>query len=359
MPDRVLITGGTGFVAGHCINELLQHGYLVRATVRDLATADVAHLHALAQAAGGSIQLVEARLEADAGWAEVVKDCTHVWHIASPVPSRAPKHEDEVIRPAVGGTLRVLQAAAASATVRRVVMTSSIDAIRFGRGLVEERQYTEADWSDLNHCDAYAKSKTYAEHAAWDFVERQDASERLELVTINPGLVLGPLLHAERAPSLEAIRLLMVRGLPAVPRMGFAIVDVRDVARAHRLAMELPAAAGNRYICAGEHMWMNEIASTLVDEFGPRGYRIPTRLMPSWLVQTVARFDPSMRRVVSLIDLRASVSAEKAKRDLGWSTRPAPESIVDTAESLLRYGIVARSRSDTYFDSHHAAPVAV
>jgi nucleoside-diphosphate-sugar epimerase len=149
---------------------------------------------------------------------------------------------------------------------------------------------------------------------------------------------------------MEVIRLLLAHDLPAVPRLGFAVVDVRDVARAHRLAMEIPEAAGNRYICAGEQLWMGDIAAVLAAELGPRGYRIPTRPLPSWLVRTVARFDPRLRLVLGSLGVPASVSAAKAERELGWTTRPAAASIVDAAESLLRYGVVRRRGADRYAD---------
>lgn len=318
---KVLVTGATGFIAGHCVRELLAHGYAVRGTVRDLATAEVGHLH--------GIELVQARLDADDGWAEAVDGCTAVWHLASPNPSTAPKDAQEVIRPAVDGTLRVLRAAAASATVRRVVLTSSIDAIRFDG---TTRRHTEADWSTVDGADPYPLSKLYAERAAWDFVR----DTPLELVTVNPGLVLGPLLRAERTTSVEVVRLLLAREVPAVPRLGFAVVDVRDVATAHRLAMERPEAAGNRYIVAGEHLWMGEIARVLAQA----GHRVPTRHLPYPLMWLMARFDRTVRLALGYVGTPALVSADKARVELGWSTRPARVSIVDTAESLVRFGVV-------------------
>jgi dihydroflavonol-4-reductase len=317
---------------------MLAHGYAVRGSVRQLATADVAHLHTLAQRGGGALELVEARLEADAGWAEAVDGCSYVWHLASPNPPRAPKDAAELIRPAVDGTLRVLRAAASSGSVRRVVLTSSIDAIRHGHDPADRRVRTEVDWSDVNRSGPYPRSKVYAERAAWDFVQ----DRQLELVTINPGLVLGPLLHAERTPSLEVIRLLLAHALPAVPRLGFAVVDVRDIAIAHRLAMQTPAADGNRYICAGEHLWMSEIAAVLAAEFGPRGLSVPTRPLPYWLMWMLARFDRTSRLALDYVGVPALVSADKARRELGWTTRPARASILDAADSLLRYGVVAR-----------------
>lgn len=335
---KVLVTGATGFIAGHCVEELLTHGYAVRGTVRNLATADVAHLHALARRTGGSLELVEARLDAEAGWAEAVDGCAYVWHLASPNPPEATRNEDEVIRPAVDGTLHVLRAAAASGTVRRVVLTSSIDAITHGHDRTQPRVRTEADWSEVDRSAPYPKSKVYAERAAWEFVRDQE----LELVTINPGLVLGPLMRAQRTTSIEVVRFLLARETPAVPRLGFAVVDVRDVARAHRLAMELPEAAGNRYICAGEHLWMGDIAKVLAAEFGPRGYRVPTRPLPYWLMWIIARFDRTIRLALHYVGVAALVSADKAERELGWTTRPAKESIVDAADSLLQHGVVPR-----------------
>lgn len=335
-PTKVLVTGATGFIAGHCIRDLLTHGYAVRGSVRALTTADVDHLHAFAERSGGSLELVEARLDHDAGWTDAVADCTFVWHVASPNPPEIPGDEQELIRPAIDGTRRVLRAAADSGTVRRVVLTSSTDAITHGHDSAGSHVLTEADWSDVARCGPYPRSKVYAERAAWHFVR----DRRLELVTINPGLVLGPLLHAERTTSIEVVRRLLAREMPAVPRIGFTVVDVRDVASAHRLAMEAPAAAGNRYICAGEHQWMGEIATTLAAEFNPRGHRVPTRPLPYWAMWAIARFDPTIRLALSLVGTHQPVSADKAARELGWTTRPAQETVIDTAESLLRYGVV-------------------
>ncbi|MCW2914256.1 MAG: cinnamoyl-CoA reductase [Actinomycetia bacterium] len=339
--SKVLVTGATGFIAGHCINELLRHGYAVRGTVRNLKTADIAHLQAIAQHTGGSLEFVEASLDADAGWTQAVDGCSDVWHLASPVPANVPKDENELIRPAVDGTLRVLRAAAAGGTVRRVVMTSSTDAIVYGHRQADQVR-TEADWSNVEQADPYPKSKVYAEKAAWEFV----ADQPLELVTISPGLVLGPLLRQEQKTSMEVVRMLLAHQVPAVPRLSFAVVDVRDVATAHRLAMETPKAAGNRYICADESMWMGDIAAVLRAEFGPRGYRLPTRTLPYWLMWISARFDKTIRMALSNYGVPVLVSADKAKQELGWTPRPAKESIMAAGESLIQYGIVPRHGRD-------------
>jgi dihydroflavonol-4-reductase len=334
---KVLVTGATGFIAGHCIEELLSHGYPVRSTVRSTVTADVAHLHAIARRTGGSLEFAEASLDDDAGWAKAVDGCTYVWHLASPVPASLPRQEAELIRPAVDGTVRVLRAAAASGTVRRVVMTSSTDAIVHGHSLAG-RVCTENDWSEPEHLTPYPKSKFHAERAAWDFA----ADHPVELVTVNPGLVLGPLQRKEQKTSMEVVRLLLARKLPAVPRLSFAVVDVRDVAAAHRLAMEIPHAAGNRYICANPAMWMGDIAEILQTAFGPDGYRVPTRTLPYWLMWANARFDKTVRLALSYYGVPVLVSADKAKEELGWVPRPARESITAAAESMIHYGIVPR-----------------
>jgi dihydroflavonol-4-reductase len=343
MPEKVLVTGATGFIAGHAITELLEHGYAVRGTVRDPRTAQVAHLRAVAGRTGGDLEFTQATLDSEDGWAEAVAGCAHVWHMASPNPPAVPKDPDaEVITPAVQGALRVLRAAAAGG-VRRVVMTSSVAAVSEGHERDPHRVHTEADWSDLDDgIQPYPKSKTLAERAAWDLVAGTD----LELVTINPGLVLGPLLRAEKTTSVETVRLLLGRKVPGSPHVGFAIVDARDVARAHRLAMETPAAAGNRYIVAGEHRWMSYIATTLAAAYGPRGYKIPTRELPYWLLWIAARFDPTVKLSLPMVGRYANYSTAKAETELGWTRRPAEESIVDTAESLLRHGVVPRPAGD-------------
>lgn len=322
MPEQVLVTGASGFIAGHCVTELAAHGYAVRGTVRGPGKAD--HLR-------GAAELVTADLESDDGWADAVAGCTYVLHVASPFPPRDPADESELVRPAVEGTLRVLRASAQSGTVKRVVLTSSVAAIRAGHP--DTRTLTEDDWSDVGGGGAYAKSKTLAERAAWDFVH---ADGQLELAVINPGMTLGPIQHATAGTSLEPVRRLLAREVPGIPRLGWATVDVRDLAAAHRLAMEVPEAAGNRYICAGEHVWMRDMAEILVTK-----YRVPTRAIPYWLMWVIARFDPTVRMALSSVGQREAVSADKARRELGWTTRPLDETILDTAKSLIDQHVVS------------------
>ncbi|WP_147123913.1 NAD-dependent epimerase/dehydratase family protein, partial [Nocardia neocaledoniensis] len=338
MTTRVLVTGATGFVAGHCIADLLEHGYAVRGTVRDLAAhTRRAHLTDLARRTGGELEFVAATLDDDAGWAEAVAGCDAVLHVASPFPSAPPDDERALIEPAVEGTLRVLRAAAA-AGVRRVVLTSSVAAVAYGHERDEVR--TEADWSVVDRIPAYQKSKTLAERAAWDFVESVRGTSELELVVVNPGMVLGPLLEPTTSTSHEPVRRLLNRDVPGSVRTGWTPVDVRDLAVAHRLAMEVPEAAGNRYLCAADPLWMGELAALLAREYGPRGFRVPTRVLPNWLVRLVAVFDKGVRLTVPVLGRTERVSAEKARRELGWTMRPIEETVRDTADSLIAFGVV-------------------
>jgi nucleoside-diphosphate-sugar epimerase len=337
----VLVTGATGYIAGHCIRELLEHGYRVRGTVRSLADPrKTEHLRRIATQLGGTLELVEADLTSDRGWREAVAGCTYVQHVASPFPAEVPRDEMELIRPAVDGATRVLQACAAAGTVKRVVMTSSVAAVAFGHSDGGNAVRTEADWSKVENCEAYQKSKTLAERAAWDFVAKLPSDRRFELAVINPGFVLGPLQNADPGTSGELIRKLMVREMPACPEIGFAPVDVRDVALAHRLAMERPEAAGNRYICAGEHLWVQDIAKILAAEFNPRGYRVPTGRLPYWLMWIIARFDKAVHLALGYVGRKELVSAAKAQRELGWKMRPVKETIVDTAQTMIEHGVV-------------------
>ena len=330
MPERVLVTGGTGFIAGHVIQELLDHGYAVRATARATTTV----------ALPDQVEVVRADLDSDVGWAAAVMGCDYVLHVASPFPATLPDNEGDLIGPAVNGTLRVLRAAAAAGTVKRVVLTSSIAAITAGRDRRDPTVRTEADWSVVDTSPPYAKSKTLAERAAWDFLAELPAAHQFELVAVHPGWALGPLGATSARTSVEVVRRLLMRDVPASPKMAMAIVDVRDLAVGHRLAMEAPSAAGNRYILAGEEMWMRDAAGILAAEFNNRGFRVPTHTIPSWAVGLMARFDRSLRPLPYFLGRRERVSAAKAQRELGWSMRPVRDSLVDTALSLIEKGIV-------------------
>ncbi|MEV6060765.1 aldehyde reductase [Nocardia asteroides] len=348
----VVVTGATGFVAGHCVRELLEHGYQVRATVRELDRPERrAHLVDLAARLGGSVEFVQADLTADDGWELAVKGCDFVLHVASPIPGDGAVSEQAMIDAAVGGTLRVLRAAAASPTVRRVVLTSS--SVTVNQGHAVDKVFTEQDWSDPDRLTGYDKGKTLAERAARDFVDRSAPALGFDLVTLHPPMILGPVLHRQTNISHEPVIRLLGRKVPGSLNVGWSTVDVRDLARAHRLALETPEAGGQRYLCGGDHVWMRDMAAVLATEFGPRGFRIPARTLPDLLVRLAATTDATVARVVPALGKRERLSAAKAKSELGLTFRPVRQSLLDTADSLLAHGVVAPPRPRRWSRRRH------
>jgi dihydroflavonol-4-reductase len=335
MKDTVLVTGGTGFLGGWCVASLLERGYDVRTTVRDLARErDVREaVVAAGVEADSQLSVVAADLTSDAGWPEAVAGCRHVLHVASPFPPVQPKDPDELIVPARDGALRVLRAAL-DAGVERVVMTSSIAAIRANRASSESAPFTEADWTDGNDAarTPYVRSKTLAEQAAWEHVRSTGAQQRL--ATINPGAIIGPALNSDHSYSLQAIQRLL-DGTPAAPKLGFTFVDVRDVADLHIRAMTQDAAGGERFIATDEFLWLPEVAAILHERLGDDARKVPKRTAPNFMIRAMALFDGGIRSVVSDLGKRSWVSSEKARSTLGWTTRPVADSIEDCARSLL------------------------
>lgn len=336
----VLVTGATGFIGSHCIVQLLKAGYRVRGTLRTPARADEIRAAIAAHAdPGDRLEFLTADLGSDEGWAEAVQSCTYVLHVASPFPKAAPKHEDELIVPARDGALRVLKAAS-EAGVKRVVMTSSLAAVMVGHP-EEKKAFSENDWSVVeNTRGAYEKSKTIAERAAWDFVNSLPEDKKIELSVINPGAVLGPVLEKDSGTSGEVVRMLMKRELPGCPRLGWPMVDVRDVAAAHLAAMTTPEAAGQRYCCANEFAWMKDIAGILAPKYRPRGYKVPTMGLPDFLVRLSAKFDKTLASVVHSLGRHQEVSNDKIRRELNWNPRSVETMSVDMAESMIKHGVV-------------------
>lgn len=337
--ELVLVTGGTGFIAQHCMLALLSHGYRVRTTVRAQSReAEVReNLRVGGAEPGDRLSFVTADLSADHGWPEALAGCSYVLHGASPTPSGNQVREEDWIRPAVDGNLRVLRAAR-DAGVKRVVLTSAFGAIGIGHKPLD-RPFNETDWSDLTgNVAPYQKSKTLAERAAWDFVAREGRG--LELSAVNPVAVLGPVLGADYSHSIRIIKSLM-DGQPGCPRINTGLVDARDAADLHLLAMTHPAANGERFLAiSGESMWMNEIADVLRRRMGAAAAKVPTRVLPNWLVRLIALGNPAMKGIVPLLGVNMNATGEKARRLLGWNPRSREEAIVATAESLIRLGLL-------------------
>jgi nucleoside-diphosphate-sugar epimerase len=341
--SAILVTGGTGFIGSHSILQLLAAGHQVRTTVRNLKReGDVrAMLKQGGSDPGDRLSFIAADLENDAGWSEAVKGCEYVLHVASPFPPNVPKHEDDLIVPAREGALRVLRASH-QAGVKRVVLTSSFAAIGYGHK-PRTTPFSEADWSDLNgELSAYAKSKTLAERAAWDFVAKEGG---LELSVVNPVGVFGPVLGPDYSTSILLVQRLMDGAVPGVPQLCFGVVDVRDVADLHIRAMTHPAAKGERFLAvAGDFMSMLDIARVLKARMGVSAKRVPTRQLPNWMVRLAALRDPAVKQILPELGRVKNASNEKARRILGWAPRSNEDSIVATAESLVRLGLLKDSR---------------
>jgi len=341
--STVLVTGGSGFIGSHGIVQLLAAGHQVRTTVRSLKReGDVrAMLKEGGAEPGDRLSFFVADLENDAGWPEAVAGCDYVLHVASPFPSSVPKHDDELIVPAREGALRVLRAAR-DAGVRRVVLTSSFAAIGYGQK-PQSTPFNETNWTDLNEegLSAYAKSKTIAERAAWDFIAREGG---LELSVVNPVGVFGPVLGPDYSTSILLVQRLMDGAIPGVPRLHFGAVDVRDVADLHIRAMTNPAAKGERFLAlAGDFMSMLDIAKVLKGHLGAAARRVPTRQLPDWLVRLAALRDPAVKLILPELGKMKNATNKKAKRVLGWAPRSNQEAIVATAESLVRLGLLKDS----------------
>ncbi len=341
--STILVTGGSGFIGSHTILQLLAAGHEVRTTIRNLKRE--ADVRAMLKEGGAQtrdrLSFFAADLTNDAGWPEAVAGCDYVLHVASPLPERVPKDENELIVPAREGTLRVLRASR-DAGVKRVVLTSSFAAIGYGHKQRNE-PFTERDWTDPN-CDdvlPYTKSKVLAEHAAWNFIAE---GGNLELCVINPVAIFGPVLGPDYSASILIVQRMMDGAMPGAPRLYFGIVDVRDVADLHIRAMTHRAAKGERFLAvAGDSMSMLEIAKVLKSRMGEYAKRVPTRELPNWMMRLVAIKDPAVKQLLPELGKKKNASNEKAKRLLGWAPRSNEEAIVATAESLIRLGLLKDS----------------
>lgn len=341
--STVLVTGGSGFIGSHCILQLLDAGHQVRTTVRDLKReADVrAMLKQGGAEPGERLSFFAADLESDAGWAQAVAGCDYVLHVASPFPATLPKHEDELIVPAREGALRVLRASR-DAGVKRVVLTSSFAAVGYGHEY-RGTPFDETYWTDTKSDVApYVKSKAVAERAAWDFIAKEGGG--LELSTVNPVGVFGPVLGPDYSTSILLVQRLMDGAIPGCPKLLFGVVDVRDVADLHLRAMTSPAAKGERFLAvAGDFMSMREIAQVLKARMGAAARKVPTRELPNWMVRLASLRDPAVKQIIPELGRPKNATNEKARRVLGWAPRSNEEAIVATAESLVRLGLLKDS----------------
>lgn len=337
--DVVLVTGGTGFLAAHTIAQLIEAGHTVRTTIRSAARqADVvAMLTAAGVESVDRLSFAVADLTTDTGWSSAMTDVSHVLHVASPFPPAQPKNADELIGPARDGTLRVLKAARA-AGVQRVVMTSSFAAIGYGhRG---PGPFDETTWTNLDApIKPYIASKTLAERAAWDFVDRDGAG--MEFVALNPSGIFGPALGPDYSSSLAIVGALMTGQMSFLPDISFGAVDVRDTAALHVQAMTDPRAVGQRIIASTAYTSMSDIAAILRDHLGDHASRVPTRRIPTPVLKSLAVFVKPLRELAHDAGQRREPQLGKAAHLLDWSPRPLTATVVDTANSLLQHSTSA------------------
>jgi nucleoside-diphosphate-sugar epimerase len=334
---HVLVTGGSGFIGGHTVLQLLAEGHRVRTTVRDLGREPAvrAALRAHATYDESALELVAADLTRDEGWPEAVAGVDRVVHVASPVAPGHVEDEDELIVPARDGALRVLRAAH-GAGVERVVLTSAFHAVAWGHPH-DDRVFTEADWTDVDGpgVDAYGKSKTLAERAAWELA----GEVGLDLVTVLPVAVMGPLLGGEVSGANRVAQRLLAGAIPAYPNLFFPIVDVRDVAAAHALATTTPAAAGQRFLlCSDPAMPMERIGALLREHLGAAAARVPTTSVPDEVLRARAETDPGVRAMLPDLGYARRASHAHATDVLGWRPRPSAEAVVAAGESLVARG---------------------
>ncbi|MET7383666.1 NAD-dependent epimerase/dehydratase family protein [Streptomyces sp. NPDC005529] len=340
MAELVLVTGGSGYIGGWCVAELLRRGYDVRTTVRDPGKAkSVTDAVSTVVDPAGRLSFAVADLTSDEGWDAALKDVDHVLHVASPLGNTSGGDPDALIGPARDGALRVLRAATA-AGVRRVVMTSAANAASPSsyatEGVTDETLWTDPDDPTLI---PYRRSKTLAERAAWGFMDRYDGPT--ELTTVLPGAVFGPVLTTENIGSVGIVARMLSGEMRGVPRIGLEVVDVRDLVDVHIRAMTSPAAAGQRFLATGEFVWMAEMAQALREELGAAAGQVSTRVVPDFVVRLVARFkDRSLRDITPALGRRNRHSTEKARTLLGWRPRPARTTVVDCARSLIDQGAV-------------------
>jgi len=339
--ETVLVTGASGFIALHCILQLLQSGYKVRGTIRSPSReAEVRSTMSEHLDTEAGLTFFVADLNSDTGWDEAVTGCDYVLHVASPFPEKPPNHENDLIEPARNGALRVLRASA-KAGVKRVVLTSSMAAMIYGHSQTGKEDFDENDWTDVDAAgvSAYARSKTLAEKAAWEFMQSADAGD-MELSVINPGLVFGPVLNSHVGTSAGMVKRILRRELPACPDVGLPLVDVRDVAGAHIAAMTNSAAAGQRHCCVSDTIWMIDAAQILDRAYADKGYKVPTGKLANWVFRLVAVFDSSLKEAVPMLGKTIRVDSKKARNQLNWQPRGAEEMIVALADSLIKQGVV-------------------
>ena len=328
---KVLVTGASGFIAEHCIIELLKNGYSVKGSLRSMNREQEVRDAVKTETDDTKLEFCKLDLLEDDGWEDAMWDCDYLMHVASPFVIEDPKDENELIKPAKEGTLRALNAAKKSG-IKRVVLTSSVAAVN---SHMMSGTSDHTTWTDINskYVTPYQKSKTIAEKAAWDFYNNQDNSNKMELAVINPGGVMGPQLGNDLGGASTQIVSQLISGkFPMIPALSFPFIDVRDVAILHLKAMTTPDADGKRFIAAhSKPTWMYEVAEVL----SAAGYeKIKLKKAPSFMLKLIGLFDNKTKSLVPMLDKYVPCDNSQTVKILNWEPMPWEQAFIEHAKSI-------------------------
>ena len=329
--EKVLVTGASGFIAEHCIIELLKNGYSVKGSLRTMNREQEVRDAVKTETDDTKLEFCKLDLLEDDGWEDAMWDCDYLMHVASPFVIEDPKDENELIKPAKEGTLRALNAAK-KAGIKRVVLTSSVAAVN---SHMMSGTSDHTTWTDINskYVTPYQKSKTIAEKAAWDFYNNQDNSNKMELAVINPGGVMGPQLGNDLGGASTQIVSQLISGkFPMIPALSFPFIDVRDVAILHLKAMTTPDADGKRFIAAhSKPTWMYEVAEVL----SAAGYeKIKLKKAPSFMLKLIGLFDNKTKSLVPMLDKYVPCDNSQTVKILNWEPMPWEQAFIEHAKSI-------------------------
>lgn len=326
---KVLLTGISGFIGQHCAIELLNKGYKVKGSLRSLKKADyIVDILKKYTDATEHLEFCELNLLEDEGWKEAVADCDFVMHVASPFISKIPKDENELIKPAVEGTLRALKAAD-NAGIKRVVLTSSMVAML--GDVMGDENINETSWTNVHakNATAYLKSKTLAEKSAWDFVK----DKNMELVTIHPGPVYGPTTSSNLSgESMSLFKRIITGELKQMIKASINMSDVRDVAKIHVAALENKEAANHRFIVASERAYTFTEITKLLKETGYD--KVKTGVAPNFMVKLLANFNSEMKGMMPYVGKKYEGDIAKTKSTFNWKPVAFDKMVLDTATSV-------------------------